>query len=74
MSTKYQAPSVKKAFQILGLLADNPHSMGISELAKRMGISKGTVHGITAALEDLGAIIRDPDTKRYTLGLTLFAG
>lgn len=72
MSTKYQAPSVKKAFQILGLLADNPHSMGISELAKRMGISKGTVHGITAALEDLGAIIRDPGTKRYTLGLTLF--
>jgi DNA-binding IclR family transcriptional regulator len=46
--------------------------MGISELAKRMGISKGTVHGITAALEDLGAIRRDPGTKRYTLGLTLF--
>jgi DNA-binding IclR family transcriptional regulator len=46
--------------------------MGISELAKRMGISKGTVHGITAALEDLGAVRRDPGTKRYTLGLTLF--
>lgn len=72
MSTQYQAPSVKKAFHVLGLLADNPHSMGISELAKRMGISKGTVHGITAALEDIGAIRRDPGTKRYTLGLTLF--
>jgi DNA-binding IclR family transcriptional regulator len=72
MSTQYQAPSVKKAFHILRLLADNPQSMGITELARRMGLSKGTVHGVTAALEELGAIRRDPVTKKYTLGLALF--
>jgi len=69
---RYQAPSVKKAFQILRLVADSAQGVGISELARGLGISKGTVHGITAALEDLGAIKRDSRTKRYSLGLTLF--
>ncbi len=68
---KYQAPSVKKAFQLLALISDADQGLGISELAKRMGISKGTVHGITAALEEMGVIDRDPITKRYSLGYTM---
>jgi DNA-binding IclR family transcriptional regulator len=71
MSGKYQAPSVKKAFQILKLISDTDGGLGISDLAKRLEIGKSTVHGITAALEALGTIIRDPTTKRYILGLTL---
>ena len=72
MSEKYQAPSVKKAFQILRLISNADRELGISDLAKTLGIGKSTVHGITSALEELGAIMRDPSTKRYTLGLTLF--
>lgn len=45
--------------------------MGISELARRLDMSKGTVHGITAALEEIGAVVRNPITKRYTLGYTI---
>jgi len=71
MSGKYQAPSVKKAFQILKLISDSDGGLGISDLAKRLEIGKSTVHGITSALEALGTIIRDPKTKRYILGLTL---
>ncbi len=71
MSGKYEAPSVKKAFQILKLISDADGGMGISALAKRLGIGKSTVHGITSALEELGTIIRDPVTKRYILGFTL---
>ena len=71
MSGKYQAPSVKKAFQILKLISDSEGGLGISDLAKRLEIGKSTVHGITSALEALGTIIRDPKTKRYILGLTL---
>ncbi|MBW2205035.1 MAG: IclR family transcriptional regulator [Deltaproteobacteria bacterium] len=66
MATKYQAPSVKKAFQILKLIS------GTNQLANNLEMSKGTVHGIIFALEDSGAIIRDPVTKKYTLGVTLF--
>ena len=73
MNSKYQAPTVKKAFQILALVSDSDHEgLGISELSKTLGMSKGTVHGITTALEELGVVVRDPSSKRYTLGLTLF--
>ena len=72
MNEKYKAPIVKKAFQILRLISKNEQGMKISELSTSLGISKSTVHGITASLEELGAIIRDPLTKHYTLGFTLF--
>ena len=71
MSERYQAPSVKKAFQILGLVSDTDRGLGISEMAKSLGISKSTVHGITSALEEIGAVIRNPLTKRYNLGYTI---
>ena len=72
MATKYQAPSVKKAFQILKLLSRAEHGLGITELANSLEMSKGTVHGIIIALEEAGATMRDPLTKKYTLGVTLF--
>ncbi|MBN1847218.1 MAG: IclR family transcriptional regulator [Deltaproteobacteria bacterium] len=72
MTAKYQAPAVKKAFQILKLISNTNQGLGISELAKTLGISKGTVHGVTSILEELGMITRDPATKKYELGLTLF--
>ena len=71
MTEKYQAPSVKKAFQILKVLAETDQGLGISDLAKRLGIGKSTIHGITGAMEDLGVIIRNPLNKRYTLGYTI---
>ena len=71
MAEKYQAPIVKKAFQILRLISDTDRGLGISELAKSLGISKGTVHGVTSALEEVGAIIRNPLNKRYNLGYTI---
>jgi IclR family KDG regulon transcriptional repressor len=67
----YQAPTVKKAFQILNLVARRDKRLTLSDISRELGISKSTMHGITGALEDLGAIVRDKKTKRYTLGITL---
>ncbi len=69
--TSYSAPSVKKAFKILQILADSPTGLGVSDLAKQLGIGKSTVHGITSSLEALGVLVRDPIDKRYTIGYTL---
>jgi DNA-binding IclR family transcriptional regulator len=71
MAEKYQAPTVKKAFQILKLISDTDRGLKMSELSRDLGISKSTVHGITTALEELGAITRNPLTKKFALGLTL---
>ena len=68
---KYSAPSVKKAFAILSAISSSREGLGVSELAKNLKMAKSTVHGMTSALEELGAVMRDPLTKKYKLGFTL---
>ena len=68
---KYGAPSVKKAFAILSAISSSKNGLGVSELAKKLKMAKSTVHGMTSALEELGAAMRDPVTKKYKLGFTL---
>ena len=68
---KYGAPSVKKAFAILSAISSSKEGLGVSELAKNLKMAKSTVHGMTSALEELGAVMRDPLSKKYKLGFTL---
>jgi DNA-binding IclR family transcriptional regulator len=68
---KYDAPSVKKAFAILSAISSSKDGMGVSDLAKKLKMAKSTVHGMTSALEELGAAMRNPLTKKYKLGFTL---
>jgi IclR family KDG regulon transcriptional repressor len=72
MTKGYFAPSVKRAFEILKLVAASKGGIGISEIARGLGMAKSTVHGMTSALEEIGVVLRDPVTKKYTLGFTLF--
>ena len=69
---KYGAPSIKKAFAILSAISASREGLGVSELARGLNIAKSTVHGMTAALEEVGAIMRHPLTKKYKLGFMLF--
>ena len=69
---RYGAPSVKKAFAILSAISSSKEGLGVSEIARGLNMAKSTVHGMTLALEEVGAVIRDPQTKRYRLGFTLF--
>jgi len=71
MEKRYIAPSVKKAFDILRVISLSRGGVGVSELARDLKMAKSTVHGITSALEELGAIIRAPLTKKYKIGPTL---
>lgn len=72
MSRRYQAPTVRKAFQILELVSANASMLTLSDISRRLDISKSTVHGIAAALEEVGALVRDPATRRYAPGMTLY--
>lgn len=68
----YSPPSVKKAFRILQAVSDYQGGLGVSELSKKLNMSKSTVHGIASALEELGLLIRNPNDKKYRIGYTLF--
>jgi DNA-binding IclR family transcriptional regulator len=67
----YFVPSLIKAFRMLELISGSGVEMSISDLSRRLGLSKGTVFAIASTLEHLGVLVRGPVTKRFSLGYTL---
>jgi DNA-binding IclR family transcriptional regulator len=65
-------PAVDKAARVLRALAQGGRPMGISELARALAVSKGTLRDVLLTLAQFGFVIRDPDT-RFRLGPELRA-
>ena len=66
-------PAVAKAFRLLDLLSTSPEPLGVSELARRLGMGKSTVYGLVTTLQALGAVESADGTKRYRIGRGLHA-
>ena len=60
-------PAVDKAARVLRVLADGGRAQGISELARALNVSKGTLRDVLLTLAQYGLVVRDPDT-RFRLG------
>ncbi len=67
-SRSYDAPAVQKAFQLLKIVAESRKEVGLSDLARQMELSKGTTYGLTKALLKVGALDRNPQSKKFFLG------
>ena len=68
----YSAPIIKKTFEVLRLIVDSNRSLGVTEIAKTLSLSKSTVFGILKALQDTGFIAKSKTTKKYAIGQELF--
>jgi DNA-binding IclR family transcriptional regulator len=60
--------SVDRAARILRALSSGSGRLGVSELSERLGLAKGTVHGLLRTLHDHGLVEQDPDSDKYQLG------
>jgi DNA-binding IclR family transcriptional regulator len=60
-------PAIDKAARVLRALADGGRPQGISELARTLNVSKGTLRDVLLTLDAYGLVVRDPDT-RFRLG------
>lgn len=70
-STGRTSPPTARVVRILDFLADRPDQrFGVSELARRVGVSKPTCLGILTELAAAGYLVRDTD-KTYRLGPSL---
>src|SRR5437879_12988102 len=65
-------PAVDKAARVLRALAEGGRPMGISELARALDVSNGTLRDVLLTLAHFGFVVRDPDT-RFRLGPALRA-
>jgi len=69
---KYIVPAVERAIHILQLLAQESDGLTISQIAKRLPISKSTVFTTLTTLKQYRMVDQVEDTGRYQLGMGLF--
>ena len=73
-SSRRASPPTARVTDVLDFLARHPQeSFGLSDLARRVGVSKPTCLGIATALVDAGYLLRDAQDKTYRLGPRLIA-
>jgi IclR family acetate operon transcriptional repressor len=61
------APMVERAFRLLDLLSVSEEGLTLSDLARALEMSKGSIHGLLKTLEQSAAIEQTED-RRYVLG------
>ncbi len=62
--------SVDRAIQLM-LALQGTRRLGVTELAERLGLAKGTVHGLLRTLTARAVVEQDPETGKYMLGPAL---
>jgi len=68
----YLIRSVGRALDLLEAFTEHDGSLGLTDLAKRLGIHKNNAFRLLATLETRGYVTQEPGTGRYRLGLKLY--
>ncbi len=70
--TSSRLSSVANAIRLLKAFNDDEYELGVSSLAKRLGLAKSTVHRLASTLIKDDMLEQDKETGKYRLGLALF--
>ncbi len=68
----YGIRAVERAIAILKAFSPASPELGVTDLARKLGLHKSTVHRLLVTLERAGFVLQDAVTGRYRLGLPLF--
>jgi DNA-binding IclR family transcriptional regulator len=69
---KTRLSSVATAFRLLNAFSEEEDEIGVSALAKRLGLAKSTVHRLAVTLVAEGILEQNPENEKYRLGINLF--
>jgi DNA-binding IclR family transcriptional regulator len=64
-------PLLERCFQVIELLAEDSQPLRLGVISERLGVQKGAVHRLLAALTAMGWVEQDPTTGFYRLTLRL---
>lgn len=68
---KKNVQTIERAFDVIELLGNADHHLGISEIAHRSELPLATTHRLLATLRRLGYVEQNPETSKYTLGVRI---
>src|SRR5438445_49596 len=64
-------PLLERCFQLIEFLAEEPRTYRLGVISERLGLQKGAVHRLLAALCSMGWVEQEPETGFYRLTLRL---
>src|SRR5438552_2384895 len=64
-------PLLERCFQLIEFLAEEPRAYRLGVISERLGLQKGAVHRLLAALCSMGWAEQEPETGFYRLTLRL---
>lgn len=67
-----RSAGLRRGLEILSLFSELRPELGVSEVARELGVHKSRVHRAIKTLEDMCYLRRDPRTRRYCLGYKAF--
>jgi len=70
---RYHVPNLERGMAIMEFLARHPDGLSMAEIAQSLELPENSVFRITMTLANLGYLLRDPKTKRFTLSRKLLA-
>ena len=71
-STRKRLSSVATAIRLLEAFSEDEAEIGVSALAKKLKVSKSTVHRLAVTLVSAHLLEQNPENERYRLGIGLF--
>ncbi|MEZ6049260.1 MAG: IclR family transcriptional regulator [Planctomycetaceae bacterium] len=69
--TSYRAPALEKGLDVLELMAEAPHAMNLTDIARELGRTKQELFRIMTALQNRGYLLRD-EAQRYRASTKMF--
>jgi len=67
-----RSAGLRRGLEILSLFSEGRPELGVSEVARELGVHKSRIHRAIKTLEDMCYLRRDPTTRRYGLGFKAF--
>lgn len=64
---EFSVPSLERGMAIMELVGEQTGGLGLAEISATLGVSINSVFRIASALEALGYLRRDPETKKFFL-------
>jgi DNA-binding IclR family transcriptional regulator len=67
-----RSAGLRRGLEILSLFSEGRPELGVSEVARELGVHKSRIHRAIKTLEDMCYLRRDPVSRRYCLGYKAF--
>jgi len=71
-NTRLVGMPIRRALRVLSSFSLEESVLGVSEIARKTGLPKSTVHWLLRILEQEGFVCQDTKTLKYRLGIKLF--